>query len=102
VDERDRARRRRQQAETAGSLAPRTMSHAVRPSKRGKPRRWRDASRAEKSALLFSQSLLIVLTLAIAYLLATRVSVVLGAAVVGYLVALYVWLIVVMARRRRS
>lgn len=51
---------------------------------------------------MFSQSLLIVLTLAIAYLLAIRVSVLIGAAVVGYLVAMYAWLFVVMARRRRS
>jgi sterol desaturase/sphingolipid hydroxylase (fatty acid hydroxylase superfamily) len=98
----DRARHRRQQAETGGSLAPRTMSRALRPSKPGRPRRWRDASRAEKFAIVFSQSLLIALTLAIAYLLATRVSVLIGAVLVGYLVAMYVWLFVVMARRRRS
>jgi sterol desaturase/sphingolipid hydroxylase (fatty acid hydroxylase superfamily) len=98
----DRVRRRRQQAKTAGSLAPRTMSQPLRPSKRGRPRRWRDTSRAERFALVFSQSLLIVLTLAIAYLLAIRVSVLIGAAVVGYLVAMYVWVFVVMARRRRS
>jgi Flp pilus assembly protein TadB len=97
----DRARRRRQQAETAGSLAPRTLLRAVMPSKTT-PRQGRPVSRAEKAALVFSQTLMIVLVLAVAYLLATRVSLILGVAVVAYLVLLYVWLFVLMARRRRS
>jgi len=58
----DRKRRRlRQQAETAGSLAPRNMGRALGPSRPPAPRGWSDMGRAEKYALVQSQVLLWVL-----------------------------------------
>jgi hypothetical protein len=98
ADEDERRRRLRQQRDLVhGSGVPPSVVRALAPGARPRAapkRRWKDMGRAERYALVQSQVILWALVLAVAYLLATEVSVVLGLACLALMIGSLSYLLV--------